>query len=359
MTHGKEDSMSHVDEGTLHSYLDGELSPEERAAVESHLSQCATCRASLAEERALLDRASALLGSARPVERPAPSFEQLRRESKRSPWRVRRSIAWAASIVLAVGLGYSLRGAAPETSDKFALYDRREPAATIQNRPATDQGQFQARSARRPALASAPPATPAADEVARQREKDTPAAKVASRAEPITREEAPSAQAVAPASLVDARADTVARKQVDNYQLDALVVTGRAAANAGRAAAAPQVRSTLTEWPIITRAAARALLGTDPMGLPGLATRRIRRSPGTDRTVIVEQAVDSSTVIQILQKPANTALYDSSAGGYAYRRDRERADRLARFVGTLRVEITGPLSVDSLNRLLEQVAPLP
>src|SRR5258707_11162968 len=125
MTHGKEDSMSHVDEGTLHSYLDGELSPDERAAVESHLSQCATCRASLAEERALLDRASALLGSARPVERPAPPFEQLRRESKRSPWRVRRSIAWAASIVLAVGLGYSLRGPAPEASpeaDTFALH---------------------------------------------------------------------------------------------------------------------------------------------------------------------------------------------------------------------------------------------
>ncbi len=356
--------MSHLDEGTLHSYLDGELSPEERAAVESHLSQCATCRASLAEERALLDRASTLLGSARPVERPAPSFEQLRRESKRSPWRVRRSIAWAASIVLAVGLGYSLRGAAPEASDRFALYDRREPAATIQNRPATDQGQFQARSARRPAVASAPPATPAtpaADEVARQREKDTPAAKVASRAEPITREEAPSAHAVAPASLVDARADTVARKQVDNYQRDAVVVTGRAAANAGRTAAAPQVRSTLTEWPIITRAAARALLGTDPMGLPGLATRRIRRSPGTDRTVIVEQAVDSATVIQIFQRPA-TLNYsdDSSARGYAFGdAERGRAVRLARFVGRLRVEINGPLSPDSLNRLLEQVAPLP
>ncbi len=108
--------MSHVDEGTLHSYLDGELSADERAAVEIHLSQCATCRASLAGQRALLERASAVLGVARPIERPAPPFEQLRRQSKRSPWRVRRSIAWAASIVLAIGLGYSLRGTAPEAS---------------------------------------------------------------------------------------------------------------------------------------------------------------------------------------------------------------------------------------------------
>jgi len=101
--------MSHVDEGTLHAYLDGELPSAERAALEAHLADCATCRASLAEERALLERASALLGSARPVERPAPPFEQLQRTPKPSPWRVRRAFAWAASIALALGLGYYLR----------------------------------------------------------------------------------------------------------------------------------------------------------------------------------------------------------------------------------------------------------
>src|ERR1051325_10141148 len=63
---GKEESMSHVDEGTLHAYLDGELSSSERAAVDAHLGQCGECRAALAEERALLERASALLGSAPP-----------------------------------------------------------------------------------------------------------------------------------------------------------------------------------------------------------------------------------------------------------------------------------------------------
>src|SRR6266702_7658635 len=62
---GKEDSMSHVDEGTLHAYLDGELPTVERAAVERHIAECATCRANLAEERALLERATALLGAAR------------------------------------------------------------------------------------------------------------------------------------------------------------------------------------------------------------------------------------------------------------------------------------------------------
>ncbi len=100
--------MSHVDEGALHAYLDGELPSAERAALEAHIAQCESCRAQLVEERALLDRANALLGAARPLERPVPSFEQLRRAPKRSPWRVRTPVAWAASIVLALGFGYYL-----------------------------------------------------------------------------------------------------------------------------------------------------------------------------------------------------------------------------------------------------------
>jgi len=64
--------MSHVDEGTLHAYLDGELPSVERAALEAHLADCATCRENLTDERALRERATAVLGSARPAERPAP-----------------------------------------------------------------------------------------------------------------------------------------------------------------------------------------------------------------------------------------------------------------------------------------------
>src|SRR5437667_170936 len=96
------------------------------------------------------------------------------------------------------------------------------------------------------------------------------------------------------------------------------------------------------------------------VGLPGLTTRKIRRSPGSDGTVVVEQALDASTVIQIFQRAASAgSLSDSTSYGFTGGFERARANRLARFVGRLRVEITGPLSADSLNRLLEQVAPLP
>ena len=268
--------MSHVDEGTLHAYLDGELPSAERAALEAHLAACATCRASLAEERALLERASALLGSARPVERPAPPFEQLQRTPKPSPWHVRRAFAWAASIALALGLGYYLRNPrlAPGPAATPATVD--QPVVVAADRAATERAapaRFRQRAA--DSLMQAP-----ADEQARaaqQRRADS-----ASRAEAsvlgASAQPAPAGSvAPAPKAVMPARDSLALARQP--LHLEAVVVTGRAAANAVASAPAPRDRSALTAWPIISRGVARSLLGTDPVGLPGLATRRIRRSP--------------------------------------------------------------------------------
>src|SRR4030088_1481885 len=63
----KEDSMSHVDEGTLHAYLDGELPSAERTALEAHLADCSTCRANLTEQPALLMHNPSKMVSARPA----------------------------------------------------------------------------------------------------------------------------------------------------------------------------------------------------------------------------------------------------------------------------------------------------
>jgi hypothetical protein len=116
-----------------------------------------------------------------------------------------------------------------------------------------------------------------------------------------------------------------------------------------------------TQWPIIRRGPARQILGAEPMGVPGLAVRNIRRSP-TGEVVMVEQAIDSVTVIQLFQQRVETDQFRSRSdsarsaaqlGGYAW-----STERLARFIGGVRVEIAGPLSTDSLNRLLEQVKPI-
>jgi len=368
----KEDSMSHVDEGTLHAYLDGELPSTERAALDAHLAQCATCRATLNEERALLERASALLGSARPAERPAPPFEQLRQVPKRSSWHISTPLAWAASIMLALGLGYYLRDPGTD-QDVSGLFDQRAA-------PVAEQAQTQTQEPANADKASAP-----LRQTQQPRALGRPATDVAAETEgasvdSLRRGEANSGvvafqpqvqlRGAAPAQAAPPPRDSALRLE------DAIITAAPAERDRARLGAASarrdesrSVRNLVsTTWPIISRGAAASLLGDKPVGVPGLATRRIRRSPGADGTVVVEQALDSATVIQVFQRPAAARLSNDSAvhyfDGYRAREAAPAAaaapaDRLARFVGKLRVEIAGPLSPDSLNRLLEQVEPLP
>src|ERR1041385_5430449 len=356
---GKEESMSHVDEGTLHAYLDGELSSSERAAVDAHLGQCGECRAALAEERALLERASALLGSARPRERAAPPFEQLRREPRASPSprRLGVPLAWAASIALAVGLGYYLHAPAGRP-------------ATVALQPTTEPAPAERDEAAAPAPANRPaaPPVPTRREV-RERQAPQQLAREAPAADALTADSV--ARKDSATVGVVALEPQVALRNVTPAPTNAGSAVGAAASRidevevrpGARAAAAPpvQARRTLvprdlvaTSWPVISRGTAASLLGERPVGWPGLATREIRRSPGPDSTIVVEQSLDAATVIRIYQRPM-------VAGYYAFDSSSAKAvtDRLARYVGRLRVEISGPLSADSLNRLLEQVEPLP
>lgn len=354
MRDGKEDSMSHVDEGALHAFLDGELPPSERAAFEAHLAHCAACRARLAEERALFERASALLDRARPTERPTPPFENVRRTPRR-PWYARTTFAWAASIVLALGLGYYLRGPSSQPSAMVdqVSYKRAESAETV--------------------VAAPPPAAAPARARVRQETRRELGYADRARERVATPVDSFNLRAAPPQLAAGASRDSAGnRRSRDSSALEEIVVTGAAPSaerKAAAAAAAPMlsrsesarsVRNLVaTTWPVISRGAAASLLGDRPVGVPGLATRRIRRSPGGDSTVLVEQALDSSTVIQIFQRPATT-LGERDSAGARLGSGVERADRvLARYVGRLRVEIQGPVSTDSLNRLLEQVEPLP
>ena len=55
--------MSHLDEGTLHAMLDGELSSDEVAEAQAHLEECAQCRASLAEAKDFFSETDVLIES--------------------------------------------------------------------------------------------------------------------------------------------------------------------------------------------------------------------------------------------------------------------------------------------------------
>jgi len=102
--------MSHVEEGTLHAMLDGELASEEVASLKAHLDTCAQCRALLDEVKEFVAEADTLIVSL--DEHTAPAEEGGRADGRSGgphsrPWyRQPQFLAAAATITLAIGAGY-------------------------------------------------------------------------------------------------------------------------------------------------------------------------------------------------------------------------------------------------------------
>ncbi len=288
--------MSHADDGTLHAYLDGELPSGERERIAAHLAECATCRARLEEERALVARARDLLELAAPAERPAAGLP-MRRRAK--PWdRVRLPLAWAATITIAFAAGRYLQ-------------DVRSPDA-----PARGAGE---------SAAVAPPIA------------GHPSAPLrATTRVPSHREMSPAGQP----ALAATQAAPVPRAAA----LDAADAAG--AADAGLAA--------------------ERLLGQAPAVLPGALIRSVARAEGGG--VVLEQELASGTIVRLYERPASAAEPSASVEGSARAAPRRApavaaapagpppaGERLARYVGSLRIEIAGPLPTDSLTKLLDLV----
>src|SRR5579871_3717600 len=106
--------MQHLDEGTVHAWLDGALAPEEARRAEEHARDCARCAALVADARGLVAGASrivaALDGGQRGVrpQRPAgPAATSLWRSLRLTPARA----GLAAAVLVAVATMLTLRGA--------------------------------------------------------------------------------------------------------------------------------------------------------------------------------------------------------------------------------------------------------
>ena len=106
--------MQHLDEGLLQAWLDESrsgLSQSDRAEVEGHLSSCDLCVRKLEELEETSHRLETLLPGPEPEEGATPPFKDVVARShhhqanrhRRSVWR---GVGWAASVVVALGVGW-------------------------------------------------------------------------------------------------------------------------------------------------------------------------------------------------------------------------------------------------------------
>jgi hypothetical protein len=171
------DKHEHLDEGTIHAWLDGALPPDESARVESLATACTECAALVAEARGLVAASSRILSSldAVPggvipgVESGTDQLAALRarrRETSRRWWNDRRFVA-AASLLFVAGISSRVWRSAsnnsmPSGSERDAIVaqpstDTAVPTATA---PPSAPAEATARDARVGAAAPVPSPSP-------------------------------------------------------------------------------------------------------------------------------------------------------------------------------------------------------
>ena len=141
--------MSHLDEGTLHALLDGELELAEVREIQTHLGTCSACDSRLQDVKQFLAEADRLVGAleapsgtnrARPEPAPPPSRPVTPREpplwetapelllpdplEKVEPRRWTRAFRWAAMILVIFGAGRLIQAALRPDKPRLELTAR-------------------------------------------------------------------------------------------------------------------------------------------------------------------------------------------------------------------------------------------
>jgi hypothetical protein len=360
--------MSHADDGTLHAYLDGELSALERAGLETHLAGCAACRARLEEERDLVERAQGLLARAAP---PAASLPPRRRAGGAGiarPLPRWVPLAWAASVLLALGGGWLARGRSPS--------DAAVPAPTAESMTVVLGDAEQSRSAT-PAATVTPESSAAApapfidgstgaaygDRAPAPPRREDVAVQGKAAAEERERDAQVAAQPTA-----GAVADRLAAPPESAGRIGENAITRGGAPTQAAAPAAPSnvvidgtiAGADMAAFSTVSLDSARTILHSEPVAISELPVRSVRASAAG--VVVIEQPLSSTFTIRLYQRRAespNAQLRQRAlARAPSLEQQARETELLARYVGPLRVEISGPVSADSLSRLLGMVVPI-
>jgi anti-sigma factor RsiW len=98
----RERRMQHLDEGTIHSWLDGALSADEAARVEAHLKECPQCAAAVAEARGFIAASSRILTALDNAPRGVVPVTAPKKRVDPIVWRVAATLLVVAAGTLVV-----------------------------------------------------------------------------------------------------------------------------------------------------------------------------------------------------------------------------------------------------------------
>ncbi|HEY8468024.1 MAG TPA: zf-HC2 domain-containing protein [Longimicrobiales bacterium] len=339
--------MSHVDEGTLHAYLDGELErvqPGATATLEGHVAGCEECRARLEEARRLRERASRILEQAGSPPVDVPPFDVVLRRARgarsapgaagpghRRPFL---PLAWAASIALALLGGWWAHDMARRTPPATVLFEAAvEAAGDVAPQPGAAAPPA---TAGQDAPASAPPAAPSLPAQRRPAQRATGSDEVAVQdrlAEPAAR------------SVAASRTAAPAVGAVQGERVEAFIAPQTAAAPDARRGEAPRIAGGVDvaaplvaadvsvagadAWTPVDRAEAERRLGGKLILVEGLDVASIEAadSAGAPR-VRVRQPLGAGVFLELVQQRA-VAEKTAAAAGRAAAPSAPRQDTLA------------------------------
>jgi anti-sigma factor RsiW len=94
--------MQHLDEGTIHSWLDGALDTDEAARVEAHVNECAECATAVAEARGFIAASSRILTALDNAPRGVIPAAAPRKRFDPFLWRVAATVVVVAAGTLVV-----------------------------------------------------------------------------------------------------------------------------------------------------------------------------------------------------------------------------------------------------------------
>jgi hypothetical protein len=342
--------MLHIPEDELHAYLDQGLSRSQCVEIERHLAACPSCRATRDAIAALRDRTTALLSTLAPPRRVPPGFETLRgRAAKRVSTRRRRLrvAAWAASLVAAVGLGWTASAIVGPGRPASIASREVPPVAAPASRPQAPAGSTATTSPSPEPQHTVAPAT----EPARPADTATPT--------PVRYE---GRDAQVPRAAQRAREDSLRAAKLAVIDAAPVLELTPLESRAGEAAQLDGM------WRTMSWDGAQSETGSSVPHIDGLPVLRVQvqaNDQGKRPLMVVAQQLASGEVIQTIEGPAadvsqllSRRTATSSSGGLSVSitdASPTPDQAMAMQRGDRMIAITGALPSDSLRAMIRRI----